>query len=148
MTGPTPAAVPEPKPSPAAAAPLKDLDAATIDQAKDLGELVPVDVPEWGGRVYVRLMTSEERDQFERENLNLKSLHEQDEPRVAVMKNLRARLVAKVLCNAKGERLYPDFVEGARRIGARRAAVVNRLFEVASRLNVLTETDVEAVAGN
>lgn len=140
----------EPKPSPAAAASpsLPDLTAAQIDQAKDLGDLVPVDVPEWGGRVYVRVMTAAERDEFERENLNLRDLGDQDSPRVAVMRNLRARLVAKVLCNAKGERLYPDFLEGARKIGGRKAAVVERLFKIASELNVLTEGDVETTAGN
>lgn len=143
MTTPEKPAAPSP-----AAAPLPDLSAQQIDDARDLGDLVPVDVPEWKGRVYIRRMTSEERDEFERENLNLKEAFDQDAPRVAVMRNLRARLVAKVLCNAKGERLYPDFLEGARKIARRSAAVVDRLFGLASELNVLRQEDVEKLAGN
>ena len=100
-----------------------------------------VDVPEWGGSVFVREMTGTMRDAFE------SSLT------VGVGKgskvnteNIRARLVAMCLVDEHGDRLFDDDDIG--QLGAKSATALDRVFAVAQRLNAMGERDVEAIAKN
>lgn len=97
-----------------------------IDAAQDLKREL-VSVPEWGCDVYVRTMTGSERDAFEQ------SLAGKDGQRD--LTNLRARLLVKTLVDEAGVRAYGD--DEAHWLGGKAAAVLDRLFEVAQRLNGL-----------
>lgn len=133
------------------------LNVAAIEAAEDL-EIVEVAVPEWAPKdsdpkealVYVRALTARERDEFERENINLRKVHANDDPAAAVSANIRARLVSKCLCRGADDRtpLFSDFQKGIKVIARKSGIVVDRLFDVASRLNGMTEADVEEIAGN
>lgn len=125
------------------------LDLSAIEKADDL-PIRTVDVPEWGGVVCVRGLTARERDEFERENMNLKNHFEADAPAAAVMHNLRARLVAKCLCRGPKDRtpLFSNFLKGTKVIGEKSGAVIDRIFDVCSALSGMSEADVEATAGN
>ena len=102
--------------------PVGVLDRGAILGATDL-PLERVEVPEWGGAVYLRTMTGTERDAFDAEVLSADDRHV----------NARARLVVRVLVGEDGARLFAD--EEAAALGAKSAAVLNRLFDVACRLN-------------
>lgn len=96
-----------------------------ILSAQDLpAEVVPV--PEWGGEVRIRTMTGTERDAFE-QSLSLDGQRKLD--------NLRARLLAKVIVDDNGARLFSD--EDAAALGGKSSAALNRCFDVAQRLNGL-----------
>jgi hypothetical protein len=103
--------------------------------------LTPVETPEWGGTVYLRVMRGSERDAFEAETykLNGKSL---ELNRV----NARARLLVKTLCDEQGNRLFTD--ADATQLGEQPADVLDRVYTVALRVNGFTSADVADLAKN
>lgn len=104
--------------------------------ADDMG-LLEVSVPEWGGSVFVRVMSVGERDSYENEWMVNKSKG---------VDNFRSKFLQRVICDAKGELLFtPDEVD---RIAKKSARVVTRLWEAAMKHNALTDNDVEELAKN
>lgn len=103
----------------------------------DVGRRVePVDVPEWGGRVYVRQMTAAERDEYE------SSLWNDQGDRVN-RDNWRARFLVRVVCDESGRPLFRP--EHAAALGQKSAPAVRRVYRAAAALNHVREED--AVAG-
>lgn len=100
-------------------------------------EMVEVNVPEWGGSVFLRPMTVGELDEYSNAVVRAKDKG---------LSNFRSRLVAYCLCNDKGERLFSD--ADVDQLARRNAVVVNRLYEAADKLNDISPQKVEAVAGN
>ena len=99
-----------------------------------------IDLPEWGDGAFafVRTLEGNERDMFE-ESCQGKG----DKPN---LKNIRAKLVVLTLCDESGKRLFTDMQVNA--VGKKSAAVLDRIFGVAQRLNGLTAKDVEDLAKN
>jgi len=64
--------------------------------AADDSKKIEVEVPEWGGSVFLKVMSGTERDRFESEFV--------DGNRNVEM--VRAKLVSKCLCDESGDRLY------------------------------------------
>jgi hypothetical protein len=98
-----------------------------------------VNVPEWGGEVYVRTMSGTDRDSFET-SLIARSDAESGADTGSVagagstrMDNVRARLVALALCDTDGVRLFDDADIVA--LGRKSARALDRVFAVAQRLN-------------
>lgn len=96
-----------------------------------------VDVPEWGGAVGVRVMTGAERDRFEQQMAAAKGRS---------VDNVRAGLLALCLCDEAGQRLFED--ADVRALGDKSASALSRVFDVALRLNKLSDGDVADLAGN
>lgn len=106
-------------------------------------KLEKVDVPEWGGEVFVRSMTGKERDKFESSNMVKDRKSNTYDLR---MENLRARLVVLTVCDETGKRIFDD--GEAELIGARNASVLARLYDVGARLSGITKADIEEIAKN
>lgn len=104
-----------------------------ILSADDLPREV-VEVPEWGGSVYVRTMTGAERDRFE------------DEHHKQVNRNFRARLAVLTVCDEAGVLLFKPEDAGA--LGEKSAAALNRVLDVSAKLNGLTKSDVDDLEKN
>jgi hypothetical protein len=114
----------------------KFLNADQILKVEDLKtEIVPVD--EWGGNVIVSELMAADRDAYEQSMWNDRG----NGRLVANRANARARLVVKVLVSPEGVRLFND--DSADALGAKSAAVVDRLFDVAIRLSGMEQEDVE-----
>ena len=94
-----------------------------------------VEIPEWGGVVRVREMTAGEKDAYDMLLV--------DDQQQLVMKNYRARLVAATACDEAGVRLFG--VGDVEALGNLGASAMDRLFEVAARLNHLTSSDIETL---
>lgn len=111
----------------------KGLTAEQIDAAGDL-ERVAVEVPEWGGTVYVQQIACADLDTF---------LELQDAAGTGRFK-LRdmCRLVALSLVNEDGERLYSD--EAAARLGRRNSKLIERLFFKGLEVSGMTKAGIEA----
>lgn len=109
----------------------------SILKADDLKKQL-VEVPEWGGSVYVRTLTGTERDNFEQSII--------EAPGKMNMANLRARLVSKVLVDDKGQRLFTnaDAVE----LGTKSASALDRIFTIAQKMNGMSTADVEEMVKN
>lgn len=108
-----------------------------------------VEVPEWGGAVYVRALTGTERDAFEQSMVEMRTVRQgrkQETVREMRLQNIRARLCALTICDEEGNRLFTD--ADVQALGRKSASALNRVFQVAQRLSGLTDEDVEELAGN
>ena len=113
----------------------KGLTREQILAATDI-KIEAVDVPEWGGVVYVRNLKGRARDKFEGSRFRMKG------DKVEILHdNTRANLLALSLCDEQGTLIFTeaDIVE----LGEKNAAVLDRCFEVAQRLSALRPKDVE-----
>jgi hypothetical protein len=100
-----------------------------------------VNVPEWGGDVYVKSLTGSERDAFEG---SLLSTDAKGKNKVTYT-NIRAKLVAKTVCDENGVRLFTD--DDIKDLSKKSAAALQRVFEVAQRLSGLSDEDVKELTG-
>lgn len=113
-----------------------------IDAAADLVR-EEVAVPEWGGTVVVRTLSGTEREEFDLENARLRDAAPKGD--VGWYRGFRLRLLVRALCGADGAPLYrPDEVDV---LGRRNPLVLARLFDVADRLNAVTERAIEDRVG-
>jgi hypothetical protein len=110
---------------------MATLTAEQILAADDSGAL-RVEVPEWSGEVYVRVMSVGERDSYERLWLG---------NRDKGIDNFRTEYLARVLCDDKGKLLFTR--EQIAALSQKSGAVMGRLFDVAMKHNHMTGDDVE-----
>lgn len=113
------------------------LNKAAILAAQDL-KTEDVPVPEWGGDVRVRTLTGAERDAFE------SGLVEKDGKRD--LSNLRARLLSLAIVDENGARMFEE--SDAVLLGNKAAGALDKLFEVAQRLNGIGNKAQEEIAKN
>ena len=115
---------------------MNDLTREAILSAED-APLEAVDVPEWGGTLYVRSMNGIERDSFDSWLVEVPA----DE-----RTNQRGRIVALCACDAEGARLFTD--DDINALGHKSAEALSRVADTAMRLNALSASDVEDIAEN
>jgi len=106
-----------------------------ILSASDL-KIEEVQVPEWGGSVFVQSLNGKARDKFESTRFKLKG----DKVEM-IHDNTRAVLVSLCACDEAGTLLFSEGDVAA--LGAKNAAALDRVFEVAQRLSGLRGKDVE-----
>ena len=100
-------------------------------------------IPEWGGQtVWVRVMMGYEKDHLEAMSVddqgNVLSITER-------LKNYRGRLVAMTTCQEDGSALF--VLSDAEALGKKSARALDRIMEVAQRLNRITAAEVEQLTG-
>ena len=100
-----------------------------------------VNVSEWDGYVYVRIMSGAARDLWEQ-----RIYARQDDDGEVSFSNNRAELLVQTLCDADGE---PIFEIGDIEALSRKSSVpLDRLCDIARRLNALRPEDIEEAAKN
>jgi len=119
---------------------MAQLNKQAILEVKDI-EIEQVDVPEWGGHVFVKGMTGMERDTFEASIVQQRG----KDARVNMV-NIRAKLAAATICDKEGIRLFND--KDVKALGKKSANALQRVFDVAQRLSGITEDDVDELADN
>ena len=93
-------------------------------------------IPEWGGDVYIRVMTGIERDKYEEWAINSgKSLQ-----------GIRGRIASLCLVDENGVRLFTD--EDVDALGQKSAAALERIVTAVMKLNGVTTADIKEIAGN
>jgi hypothetical protein len=107
------------------------LTAEQILAADDAG-LLEVPVPEWGGSVYIRVMSVGERDTYERMWIGKKE---------SGVDNFRTEFLARVLCDEKGKLLFGR--EKVDALASKSGAVMGRLFDAAMKHNYMEAESVE-----
>lgn len=109
--------------------------------AKDDLKTEDVFVPEWDAWVKVRTLNASERDWFE------SSTVQRNGKKVTTnLQNIRARLCLLCLVGEDGQRLFEQ--EDEFPLGGKSAAALDRIFQVAQRLNGLRDEDVDELAKN
>lgn len=88
----------------------------------------PVEVPEWGGSVFVRTMSAGERDRFEAAHLK------------SPERDFRARLAVACVCDEAGKPVFT--AEDVPSLSSKSGAALTRIFEAASKLNRMNKEDV------
>jgi hypothetical protein len=114
------------------------LTAEQILAASDI-ETEAVDVPEWGGKVYIRGLSAVEVDRY---NRSLVNMDQRGNTTVGRLDNVRASLVVRCLVDENGERLFED--HQAKQLGAKSSAVIQQLWEVARRVSRMDDAQEEA----
>lgn len=114
------------------------LNKQDILDIKDI-EIEKVEVPEWGGFVFVKGMTGMERDSFEASIVQQRG----KDARVNMV-NIRAKLAAQTICDEEGVRLFND--KDIHALGKKSANALQRVFDVAQKLSGITGDDVEELA--
>lgn len=110
---------------------------AADDKKKEL-----VTIEEWGGDVYVTTLSGMERDAFE-SSLSVKG---DDGKRHEVLDNFRARLVAKTAVDDVGNRIFSE--DDTFQLGMKSANALNKVYNVALRLNGFSTEDVKELVKN
>lgn len=109
--------------------------------------LEKVDVLEWGGHVFIRTMSGTERDQFENESYNVTPAGPGKKPTVTMNReNFRARLLVRCVADESGQSLFTR--KDIEALGKKSAKALDRLYDVAQRVNGLTPEDVEELTKN
>jgi len=109
------------------------LGKADILGADDL-KMVSLHVPEWGGDVYIRTMTGDERDHYEQ------LVQGTD------FKRIRSQLVVMTTCDVSGTLLFSENDIGA--VGRKSCRALDRIFALATKLNGITAEDVAELKKN
>ena len=100
--------------------------------------LEQVSIPELGDMtLYVKTMTAAERDSFE---ISCVKNGKQD------LNNMRAKLCVRTLVDEKGERIFTD--TEAEQLGKKSTKALQKIFNVATRINALTPKDMEELVKN
>lgn len=122
---------------PQASAEAKILTAEQVFKTQDIPDAELVNVPEWGGSLYVRVMSGTERDRWElMVEPGIKSKNA----------NVRAALVAMCACDANGKRVFSD--GQAAQLGSKSSVALDRLFSAAQRINKIRDADIEELEKN
>lgn len=107
-----------------------------ILNAKDI-KVEEIDVPEWGGSVFVRVMSGKERDAFERTI---------DDSAGNKRENFRARLAALVISDDKGSRLFDE--KDIASLALKSALALDRVCKAGMHLNGVGADEVEELEKN
>jgi hypothetical protein len=99
-----------------------------------------VSVPEWSGvKIFVRTMTGAERAIFEDELIA--------DGKSANVKNMREKLCAVTVVDENGNKVFTEKAD-VEKLGAKSSLVLDRIFQVAMRLNGISNAEVEELAKN
>ena len=99
-----------------------------ILEAKDI-KTKEYDVPEWGGAIYLRVISGADRDVFEQAFSDKK------------MEAFRTRFLVMTICDDDGEKLFTADEMDA--LNKKSSVVLNRIFDAAWELNAFTSKAVE-----
>ena len=114
------------------------LDKNAILKADDLKKEL-VNVPEWGGDVYVRGMTGADRDKFEASIVQTRG-----KDQTLNMVNIRAKLASMTICDEKGNRIFTE--TDVKDLSNKSAHALQRIFVVAQKLSGIGDDDVKELA--
>ncbi len=110
--------------------------ALTRDQilGADDTKLDEIEIPEWGGTVFIRAMTACARDALEADfSAGRKS-------------NFRASVAARAICDENGVLLFTE--ADIEKLGEKSGAALDRVFSAILAKNKITDSDVEELEGN
>lgn len=105
-------------------------------------QIEEVEVPEWGGSVFVRGLTGAERDEYEASMVQFQG----SKVKSMEIRNIRARMAAYAICDADGNRVFSS--SDVLALSKKSAAALDRIMTVAARLSGMTAEDQESLRKN
>jgi hypothetical protein len=122
--------------------------ALTGDDILNLNDVVVerVDVPEWGGHVFVRTLSAEAKEQYIESIRRITGRGKKQNVEIILEKS-SAKLAAQTMCKEDGTLLWPNgSMATIDRLAARSAKALSRVVDAAAKLNGLAD-DSEEEAG-
>ena len=116
-----------------------DLTAADILNANDT-DIKAMDVPEWGGRVYLRTISGAERDEYAMTCAN------RTQGSKVNIRELEALLLVMAICDIDGNPLFNK--SHVKELDRKSSKVVDRLLQAIQQHNRMDDESVEELAGN
>lgn len=101
-------------------------------------------VPEWGGDVYLRVISGTERDEYDQ----FLRTRTDEKGRLKEGRMVRQKLLTLALCDEKAVKLIQSDADGKKLFDAKNSAILCRLFDAAQRLNYLNDSALEDSAKN
>lgn len=111
------------------------LDRSAILAASDL-KVEPIDLPEWGGSAFIRMITGAERDGLEAEITGNKG---------KAPPNFSGRFASMILCDERGARLFTD--ADAKSLGAKSSMVLTKIVKAGIKFNGLSKEEASTLLG-
>lgn len=109
----------------------------TREQIEQADDAKIIKVSAFGGEVCIRLMSVGDRDSYEMKIV---------ENGGRAIPDFRSELLARTLCDEKGNLLFPG-EEGVASLKRRSVDEMHRLWQAAMKHNALTEEEIKRVAG-
>ena len=117
------------------------LTAEEILNAQD-AQVIPLDVPEWGGSIFIRTMSGKERDRIEIMFDNM-----QDKKNGGIkIKAWRAEFASLVIADESGKRIFTDGQAVA--LGDKNGGVLDRIADAGMAHNKLDAASIEETEKN
>lgn len=120
----------------------KILNKEDILQVRDV-KIEQVDVPEWGGAVFVRSITAAERGQIEAAAATFKEKKGRDD---SFARTFTVKFASLAICDENGARLFED--KDIALLQQKNASAVSRIAAAAQRLSGFTKQDMEEMEKN
>ena len=117
------------------------LNKQDILQARDV-KIEKVEVPEWGGTVFVRSLSAAERGLIEEAAAKFKESKGKD----SFARMFTVKFASLTICDEEGNRLFDDKDLAA--LQQKNAAAVARVAEAAQKLSGFTKEDLEELEKN
>ena len=105
-----------------------------LDADDILKELV--EVPEWGGAVYVKGLSGAARGKYE---ASIIAVH--GNKTITDVEGMRYKMAAITICDEDGKLLFSD--KDIKALAEKSAAALQRIFDVAKRLSKISDEDVK-----
>jgi len=121
------------------------LNRDAILKAQDLRREL-VDVPEWGGEVYVRSFTALEREEVEMRSMQMVDIATGQIKDARQMAGLKAWIVSRTVVDSDGRRIFTDADTDG--LQGKAAEVIGRLADKATELSRLSVEDAEKNFGS
>ena len=119
---------------------MEDLTRDGIVSADDL-PLERVEVPEWNGVVYMRVLTGKQRDEIEQLSTDRKAAKRFE------VKEMLAKMVSMSLCDKDGKLLFGGH-DDAKKLNDKSSAVIIRLFKVVQKISKIDDDDIGVTAAD
>lgn len=120
----------------------KVLNKQDILQARDVIKEM-LEVPEWGGAIYVRSISAAERGLIEEGAAKFKESKGKND---TFARTFTVKMVSMAVCDENGQRLFED--KDIALLQQKNAAVISRIAEVAQRLSGFSKQDLEELEKN
>src|SRR5665213_2987400 len=117
---------------------LKDL----IYEAEDRAQIVPVPTPEWpavNGKLFIRQMSGQDRHDWEISAYDAQGQLKRD--------SLQARMVVATVVDETGGKVF-DGEADVEKLSTKSIVPIQRLFDVAMKLNAVSQSDIEEIVKN
>lgn len=109
-----------------------------ILDAKDI-KVEEVEVPEWGGSVYIKVMNATQRDEFE--TFVYKRQDQGD------LRGMRVLLCKLCICDAEGKQMF-ESTDDVKALTDKSGSALMVVFQAAQKLNALRKEDIGGIEEN